>query len=421
LPIVPDWTTCGGKALVLSFRGQAGNSVTENDKMWVELEDTSSNAGVAVYDGDPNNVAVAEWQEWNIDLDIFDACGVSLTNVEKVHIGFGGPEIGQAKNSGTGTAWFDDIRLYPARCRPELAYPGGDLTEDCVIDGEDLGFMSNDWLVGDYCTVGNTGYLQNFADDDTQWVTGTIDGALQLVQSAKQWVHFPDANWSGATHMSFTAWVFPDSCQANYCGIVYSREYNRGDASGLGYGKEAKGVPDPLNYNWNNKTWSWNSGLDIPRKEWSFVAAVVTPDLGRAFLYNGGSMSTSDNEVSHDPLIQFRWDTDNGIGTDFFHKTFDGKLDDIRVYDYNLTGTEVNNLALLGPDPNPGPILWYKFDESTGLIAADSGFSTDPVYHPVPSIANLIDTEPEYERYVNFRDFDIMADNWLEELLWPAP
>ncbi len=420
LPVVSDWTTCGGKALVLYFRGQAGNSVTANDKMWFQLEDTSSNKGLAVYP-DVNDIAVAEWQEWNIDLSTFDACGVSLTNVNKVHIGFGGPEIGQAKNSGTGTVWFDDIRLYPARCRPELAYPGGDLTEDCVVDGEDLDFMATDWLVGDYFTVGNTGYLRNFADDDTQWVDGTIDGALQLDQSAKQWVWFPDANWSGLTHMSFSAWVFPDSCQADYCGIVYSREFGRGDASGLGYGKEAKDIPDPLNYNWNNKTWSWNSGLDIPRKEWSFVAAVVTPSLGRAFLSDGVSMATSDNEVSHDPLIQFRWDTDNGIGTDFFHKTFNGKLDDIRVYDYDLSGTDVNNLALLGPDPNPGPILWYKFDEDSGLIAADSGFSTDPVYHPVPSIANLIDTEPEYERYVNFRDFDIMADNWLEELLWPAP
>lgn len=420
LPLLPDWTTCGGKAVVLWFRGKSGNSATADDKMWVELEDTSSNAGVAIYDGDLNNVKVAAWHEWNIDLGIFDACGVSLTNVDKVHMGLGGPQGGQTSKSGTGTVWFDDIRLYPARCRPEVV--ATDFTGDCTTDLEDLGVMGADWLLGDFNTLGNTGYLKGYVDNDTQWVVaGKIDGALKFDKSLKNYVDFPDANWSGATHMSFSAWVWPDGCQPDYCGIVYSREFGRGDASGLGYGKGTTTEPDDLNYNWNNKTWGWNSGLDVPRKQWSFVAAVVTPDLGRAFLSDGVSMTTADNDVSHAPLIQFNWGCDNRIGSDAFHGMFNGLMDDIRVYDYNLSGTDVNNLALQGPDPNPGPILWYKFDESAGLIAADSGYSTDPVYRPVPSIANLIDTEPEYERYVNFRDFDIMAEDWLKEQLWPAP
>jgi hypothetical protein len=281
--------------------------------------------------------------------------------------------------------------------------------------------MGTEWLVSDYATYGHTGYLQNYPDDDTQWGPdgGVIDGALTFEQSAKQWISIPDANWSGYTHMSFSAWIRPDGLQANYCGIVYSREYGRGDASGLGYSDARKGVAQELNYNWNNNTWNWNSDINVPTGQWSFVAAVVTPDVGKVCLYDGTSMTGSTNVTSHDPLIQFRWDTDNGIGTDFFHKTFNGLMDDVRVYDYDLSGADVNNLALLGTDPNPGPILWYKFDETSGLVAADSGYSTDPVYHPVPSIANLVDPEPEYQRRVNFMDYDIMADNWLEEKLWP--
>jgi hypothetical protein len=59
LEIGPDWTVSDARALVLYFYGQSGNSATANDKMWVELEDTSSNTGVSIYDGDPNDVKEA--------------------------------------------------------------------------------------------------------------------------------------------------------------------------------------------------------------------------------------------------------------------------------------------------------------------------------------------------------------------------
>jgi hypothetical protein len=419
LGIVSDWASGEIEALVLYFHGKGANDA---ERMWVELEDTSSIVGLLLYDGDANDVKVEAWQEWNIDLAAFDACGVSLANIGKLSIGIGGhARTGQGAAS-TGTIYLEDIRLYPARCRAEIAYPSGDFSGDCVIDLDDMDIMATDWLVGDYATYGHTGYLQNYADDDTQWDgNGVINGALSLDQGAQNWVSIPDANWSGYTHMSFSAWVRPDGLQSNYCGIVYSREYGRGDASGLGYSKATKTAPQELNYNWNNTTWNWHSDVNIPEGQWSFVAAVVTPLLGKVYLHDGTSMTSSENAGSHDPLIQFRWDTDNGIGTDFFHKTFNGLIDDVRVYDYNLPESDVTNLASLGTDPNPGPIMWYRFDETSGLVAADSGYSTDPVYHPVPSIANLVDPESEYERYVNFRDFDIMAENWLKELMWPAP
>jgi len=30
-----------------------------------------------------------------------------------------------------------------------------------------------------------------------------------------------------------------------------------------------------------------------------------------------------------------------------------------------------------------------------------------------------VDTEAEGERSVNFRDYSILADNWLQQYLWP--
>jgi hypothetical protein len=40
-------------------------------------------------------------------------------------------------------------------------------------------------------------------------------------------------------------------------------------------------------------------------------------------------------------------------------------------------------------------------------------------YVPLTSIANISDDEPVNSKRVNFRDFAIMADEWLQQLLWP--
>jgi hypothetical protein len=108
----PHWqddTAEGLDILSLFFYGTVGNAVSADDKMWVELKDAGAVAGVAIYDGPAGDVAVAAWHEWKIDLGVFAAAGVNLTNVDSVHIGFGGPQGGQAAKGGVGTVWFDDV------------------------------------------------------------------------------------------------------------------------------------------------------------------------------------------------------------------------------------------------------------------------------------------------------------------------
>ena len=45
-------------------------------------------------------------------------------------------------NSGQGTVYIDDIRLYP--CRPGAL--ATDLNGDCVVDARDLALLANTWL-----------------------------------------------------------------------------------------------------------------------------------------------------------------------------------------------------------------------------------------------------------------------------------
>jgi len=94
-----DWTAEGVTKLSLWFRGATANAA---DRMYVDLNGTA-----VVYNDDPAATQEGGWNQWVIDLTAFT--GVNLTNVNTITIGIG------TKNSpaagGTGTMYFDDIRL----------------------------------------------------------------------------------------------------------------------------------------------------------------------------------------------------------------------------------------------------------------------------------------------------------------------
>ena len=59
-----------------------------------------------IYHDDASATQIAGWNEWIIDLA---ALGVDLTNVNSITIGIG--TKGSPATGGTGTMYFDDIRL----------------------------------------------------------------------------------------------------------------------------------------------------------------------------------------------------------------------------------------------------------------------------------------------------------------------
>ncbi len=116
------------------------------ESMYVILQDGDSNA--IVYHDDPNVTQTLDWTEWRIDLN--DFTDVNLANVQRMYIGFG--DWGVPTQSGSGTVYIDDIRLYPADCYlAELPdWPAHvDLVPDCSIDYLDLDVLVDSWLQSD--------------------------------------------------------------------------------------------------------------------------------------------------------------------------------------------------------------------------------------------------------------------------------
>ncbi len=97
-----DWTEKGVNRLTIWFRGVSANAA---EPIYVVLNGSAVLAHV-----NPNAAQIEEWTEWNIDLQAFADQGVNLANVNTIAIGLGNRNNPQA--GGSGTMYFDDIRLY---------------------------------------------------------------------------------------------------------------------------------------------------------------------------------------------------------------------------------------------------------------------------------------------------------------------
>jgi hypothetical protein len=98
-----DWTENGVTTLTIWFRGDSANSA---ETLYVAL-----NGSAVVNHDNPNAAQITAWTEWTIDLQTFADQGVNLANVNTIALGLGNKNNPLA--GGSGTMYFDDIRLYP--------------------------------------------------------------------------------------------------------------------------------------------------------------------------------------------------------------------------------------------------------------------------------------------------------------------
>jgi hypothetical protein len=98
-----DWTVNGVNTLTIWFRGSSSNAA---QPMYVVLNDSA-----IVTNDNPDSSQISVWSPWNIDLSRFADQGVDLANVNSITLGLGNRANPIA--GGTGTMYFDDIRLYP--------------------------------------------------------------------------------------------------------------------------------------------------------------------------------------------------------------------------------------------------------------------------------------------------------------------
>ena len=409
LGISPDWTIDGlTTSFALSFYVDSSSSVNVNDKMYVSVEDTSNTIGTVLYDTEPNDIIMDQWHEWPVALQDFIDRGVDVTNIDRLYIGFGGPLTGQTTKGGTGTVYFNDIRLYPTRCVPSKAI--ADLTGDCLVDLADFEVMANDWLKCDYDilpdppdTTGLVAWYQfegNFEDTSGNELHGMpAGGAITIydeggngkepsyvlgLDGIGDYVNCgSDPKFNITESITLACWIKVNEFDKSWQGIV-----TRGDNSWR--------IARNVNKSWLEFALNYLSIPYIPGTvkvddgQWHHVIGMYDHNVAM-YLYIDGVVDTFSPTSGNINISEH----DVCIGCNFGGtlREWNGWIDDVRIYNRTLTDEEILYLATEGQG--------------------------DPIYAPLTSPANIYDEEPQYEKSVNLMDFAIMMERWLEEILWP--
>lgn len=85
----------------------------EAESMYIVLDGSA-----VVYHDNPDASLIDAWTEWTIPLQEFADRGVDLSNVNSIGIGLGDRDNPQ-QPGGSGTMYFDDVRLYLPRSEPQ--------------------------------------------------------------------------------------------------------------------------------------------------------------------------------------------------------------------------------------------------------------------------------------------------------------
>jgi len=447
-PAVQDWTSSASGALALSFwmRGKGNNSALSN--LYIQLATGTTTSSAYYSEKVPisnfnyllvNDFATAidkgdEWMNVNIALNDFNGTGkgpsFNLNTVRRLFIG------STASGAATGKFWLDDFRLYPSRCvhAKDSGSPGAalaDITDDCVVNYEDLYKVTNDWMVSD-TDVSAAGALKNCKFDGNS-VTGVYGNALKLGEQ-RDWVDIEDLAFPDFSNKTVALWVRVDERPiptTTRLLIFSASNYWRLNinAEGLAGGTE-------LNAQVGNQfteppTFGDTSALS-DEYGWHHVAMTVSAESGNAVncsMYVDGAFRSMQEGACenhfYDQLDGFCIGAlNNGLNQ---HSNI--TVDDFRIYNTCLTSTQVRALKNGSGDPDyPSSntlLIKYDFDETTGTVAANTG-SMSTVHRPVGYTPGVTG-QPQFKltqgelytgtdsgkTYINMKDYAKLSKHWL--------
>ncbi len=378
-----DWTTKGVKALTLWFHGDPNNSA---EPLYVAVKDSLSRTKVVTH-ANPDAAMSNSWQEWNIDMKEFISAGLNLASVKTMYIGLGNRV--SPKAGGTGTIYIDDIRLYLPRCIASVLKPAADLSGNCVVDYLDLQMIASNWLatgtapndaklVAHYTLDGNFNDSSSYAGlqngdprNGAAIISDAVRGQAAHFDGADDFVDCGTFNPSAATgQLTVALWAKWNGLSGLYQGLVAKRD--TWAAADMMWQIEANIDNGTLGF-FREGSSPYDGDPVLPVGEWAHVAATFDGTTATFYL-NGratGSGSFSFGSDTQATVVFGACEQNGG-------NPFNGDLDEIRIYDYALSAAEVFYLA-----------------------------------EPAVDLNN--------DNKVNFADFAILADAWLDELLWPQP
>jgi hypothetical protein len=308
-----DWTRAGAQTLVVWFRGSLGNPAAQ---LYVKVNGTRVD-----YDGSASSLAAPVWKQWNIDLG---ALGNAAKAAKTLVLGVSG--------SGTGTLYFDDIRLYraaapatgnavdPGTANLAAYYPMSDNANDATANARHATAET-----GSSFGAGPLGYGRAIVLDGTSGHVTLPIGTL--IQSSNSITVATWVNWTGTggysrlfdfgTGTTVNMWMAPNG----YGGLVFA-------ISTGGSGSESRLVAPTA----------------LPRG-WRHVAVTIDGATSEMNLYLDGRVVDTETTATLPSALGNT--TQNWIGRSQYTADpyFGGSFDEFRIYNRALTAGEIQYLA----------------------------------------------------------------------------
>jgi hypothetical protein len=410
-----NWTSVNVRILTVFFYGLAENDANDTEQMYMGVTDTDGLYGEVRY-GDNTGEAlsdlqVEEWQRWDVPFVYYKdgnfaevVNNVDFTSVASVHIGFGDPR--NPVQAGDGYVYFDDLRLSMPYCRPEYG-PTGDLSGDCFVGVADIGTMGEQWLrrdvnanpvtappgsdpnlVGHWKLDGDANdssgsAYHGAAEGSYSWVTGKDGQAIDL---SGGWVVVDDNGVTPKLRMkekvSVMAWVYIEDPGAETKVVVKGEDNEETFGLEVDNDDGAAFIFRDVN---GEGPYSVDCGYGLQSYEWYHTAG--TYDQNEQIVYVNGAEENSETPGA----VELFTDPNDGLGIGGRYgdgADFEGKIDDVRVYDRAVTAAEIGYIAC----------------GSDGLC-------------PLESRANFYTGDtPEV---IDFKDYAKIFDYWGAKQLWP--
>ena len=298
--------------------------------------------------------------------------------------------IPELQSADAGTYTFQASNIYGVRqTNATLTLVAATNLSAAVIDQGPLGYWKLDETSGTTAKDSwgsldgtlNSGVTNNVAGPVPPTFPGFAPGnkAYNFSGSAS-FVALPAFGQFNST-MTIVAWINPNGSQSDYSGLVFTRG-GGGGTSGLDFNKNQN-----IGYHWNDaaNTYNWASGLIPTAGQWNFVALVVEPTQATVYLdaFDGNGIQSAINYVNHGSAnwagVQFGSDSAGG-------RYYKGGMDDVAVYAYSLTPSQISALHDAGASNIYAP--------STLAVTTQPQSQTVIVGNPVTFSASFQGSQP---------------------------
>jgi len=193
---------------------------------------------------------------------------------------------------------------------------------------------------------------------DTSSVIGIHGNAINLDGFFSR-VEVTGVNLNSNT-VTITTWVKQAASQTAWSGIVFDNISH----SGL-----TVGTAGELRYSWNGGESNWNSGLTPPADTWTFVALVIEPTKVTIHMDSGSGFQSATRSATHNRAA-FGSTQIGADQRDPLSRFYTGGIDDVRIYDYSMTESQLRVVYNGGGVENPSP-----FDGAWGVDQIDLSWS----------------------------------------------